>query len=111
MGSNPTLSANYNLLIHLFRLDGFRDEIHRARFEPWYSVLRVVECRYEDHGRVACFRVLLEAAARLVPVDARHDDVEQDEQWSGAAGDLQRILATVLLLHVEFEIVQAHGLG
>ncbi len=79
---------------HLFRLDGLRDEIHRARFEASYSVLRVVECRQEDHGRVACVRVLFEAAARLVAVDARHDDVEQDERWSCAAGDLQRLFAT-----------------
>ena len=41
---------------HLLRLDGLRDEIHRARLEPPHSVLRVVECGQEDHGGVAGFR-------------------------------------------------------
>ena len=37
--------------------------------------------------------IVFEAAAGLVAVDARHDDIEQDDQWSGAAGDLQRVFA------------------
>ena len=71
---------------HLLRLDGLRDEIHRARFEPPDALLRVGECGHEDHRGVAGFRIGLEAAACLVAVDARHDDIEQDDQGSGARG-------------------------
>ena len=67
---------------HLLRLDGLRDEIHRAGFEPAHLVLRVVERGQEDHRGVAGFGIVLEAAAGLVAVDARHDDVEQDDQRS-----------------------------
>ena len=37
--------------------------------------------------------IVLEAAARLVAVDARHDDIEQDEQRLRAARNLQRLFA------------------
>ena len=79
---------------HLFRLDGLRDEIHRARFEPANAVLRVVERGHEDHGSVAGLRIGFEAAACLIAVDARHDDIEQDDQGSGARCDPQRLLTT-----------------
>ena len=78
---------------HLFRLDRLRDEIHRADFEPPDFLLWVAERRQEDHRGVAGVRIVLEAAARLVAVDARHHDVEQDDQRLRAAGDLQRVLA------------------
>ena len=79
---------------HLFRLHGLRDEIHRACFEPPDSVLRVIERRHEDHGDVTGFRIGLEAATRLIAIDARHDDVEQNDHGFYAPGDLQPVLTT-----------------
>ena len=78
---------------HLLRLDGLRDEIHRAGFESPHFVLRVVERGQEDHRRVPGFGIVLETAARLVAVDARHDDIEQDDQRLRAARNLQRLFA------------------
>ena len=77
----------------LFRLDRLRDEIHRARFEPPHALFRVGERGHEDHGGVAGLRVGFETPACLIAVDARHDDIEQDNQGSGARGDPQRLLA------------------
>ncbi len=77
---------------HLFPFDRLRDEIHRARFEAPYTILRVIECRHEDHGGVTGVRIGFEAAAGLVAVEARHDHIEQHDQWFYAAGDFQRVL-------------------
>ena len=56
---------------------------------PLYALLRVVEGGHEDHGSVAGLRIGLEAAACLIAVDARHDDIEQDDQGPGARRDPQ----------------------
>ena len=58
---------------HLLPLDRLRDEIHRARFEAPYTILRVIECRHEDHRGVTGVWIGFEAAAGLVAVEARHD--------------------------------------
>ena len=47
---------------------------------PRTRCLRVVERGQEDHRGVAGLRIVFEAAACLIAVDARHDDIEQDDQ-------------------------------
>ena len=78
---------------HLVALKGFRHEIDRADFEPAHLVFGVVERRKEDHGSLAGFRVLFQPPARLVPVDPRHDDVEQDEHGVHLARHLDGVLS------------------
>ena len=65
---------------HFVALKRLGDEVDRAHLEPAHLVLGLVQGRKKDHRSLAGFGVLLEAPARLVPVDPGHDDVEQDQQ-------------------------------
>src|SRR5262245_26643393 len=74
-------------------LKWFRDEIYRTNFEAAHLVFGFVERRQKDHRGLTRFGVRLEAPARLVAVDARHHDVEQDQQRVNLARHLDGALA------------------
>ena len=78
---------------HLLGLERLRDEVHRPRLEPAHLLARLGQCREEDDGRAGRLGVRLQPATGLVPVDAGHDDVEEDERRARAVRDLQRVLA------------------
>ena len=78
---------------HFVALKRLGHEVDRAHLESAHLVLRLVQRRQEDHGSLAGGRVLLQAPARLVAVDAWHHDVEHDQQWLDPARDLDRTLA------------------
>ena len=78
---------------HFVALKRLGHEVDRAHLESAHLVLGFVQRRQEDHGSLAGGRVLLQAPARLVAVDAWHHDVEHDQQWLDPARDLDRALA------------------
>ena len=76
----------------LCTLERFGDEVHGAELESADLVLGVIQRGQENHRGVARLLVFAKAAARLVPVDAGHHDIEQNQRWLGPVRDLDSVL-------------------
>jgi hypothetical protein len=78
----------------LLGLKRFVDEIDGPQLEASHLFARSGERREKDDRGVRGPRVGFEPHARLEAVHLRHHDVEENQIWTGAPGDRERVLAS-----------------
>ncbi|MCX6955461.1 MAG: hypothetical protein NTV51_25205 [Verrucomicrobia bacterium] len=79
----------------LGRVDGLGDVVERTGLEGAELLLGFVDRRHEEHGHVLALGPGLEVPAGRDAVQARHDEVEQDEVGRGVLQQRERAAATL----------------
>ena len=70
-------------------LEWFDDIVHAAHVKSLHNVVRLVPGGDKYYRNVRCFGVGFQTSARLKTVNPLHNNVQQDQVWCCASGDLQ----------------------
>ena len=72
-------------------VDRLRQEIIGAGLQPGKAVRRTIQCRHHDDREMRGLRGRFQPAANLIPVHARHHDIEQHHIAFATLADIERL--------------------